>query len=172
MGRGFIVPKGFAFGLPRSRTAWLSAFLSQSGTLWHHEGVNGCYTLNEYKEKIKGFGDSTTAFRYIPQYIYLGSPVLIIEKNKTEFARCLEWCAANFGRDSRQSMIEQNDILMGITGLRVRQSEMNDNLPMIYEHLTGCEWSDKLGNIAKLNIQASIKDVDMKAARAFINEQS
>ena len=43
----------FITGLPRSRTAWFSAFMTASGFPCGHELINNCETIEEYKEKIR-----------------------------------------------------------------------------------------------------------------------
>lgn len=161
----------FVFGLPRSRTAWLSVFLSQSGIYCHHEAVNGCYTEQEYRDKIEGCGDSTTGFIHCPPEEYEGKPTLIIEKSKSEFSRCIAWSDRTFNADSRKDLINQYDELMGITGMRVLQSEIDQKLPDIFEYLTGAEWSDTYSVISKFNIQANPMDIDYQAMEAYLNGQ-
>jgi len=52
----------FVVGLPRSRTAWMANFLTYDGHYCYHEAINGCNSMDEYKEKLGNFiGDSSTA---------------------------------------------------------------------------------------------------------------
>ncbi len=55
----------FITGLPRSRTAWFSAFMTASGFPCGHELINNCETINDYKKKIEHLSDSNTAFAFI-----------------------------------------------------------------------------------------------------------
>jgi len=57
--------KFFITGLPRSRTAWFSAFMTASGYPCLHEGLNGCKSIAEYKQKIKHKSDSNTGFIFV-----------------------------------------------------------------------------------------------------------
>lgn len=161
--------KYFVFGLPRSRTAWLSAFLSQSNTYCYHEAINNCLTEQEYISKIEGCGDSTTAFPWCPVDEYEGKPILIIEKSKDEFTHCIEWCDFTFNDDSKDILINQYDELMGIDGMRVQQSKIDESLPEIFEYLTGEEWRDRYAIMSALNIQADPKNINHSALEVYVN---
>jgi hypothetical protein len=158
----------FVLGLPRSRTAWLSVFLSQSGIHCHHEAVNGCHNIDEYAEKIKGCGDSTTAFKYINNR-YDGRPTVVIDKNDIEFEQCVAWCKESFGVDMRREMAEQRDQLLSIDGLHVMQSDIDANLPEIFEILTCVDFLPHYADMTSLNITSRIDSTDIHAMREFIN---
>lgn len=160
----------FVFGLPRSRTAWLSVFLSQSGVHCHHEAVNGCYTKNEYMAKVQGCGDSTTAFVHCPESQYKDKPILIIEKSKAELHKCIEWCSRVFGREAKDAIIGQHEKLMALEGMKVAQSQINKKMPAIFEYLTGHDWLDSYGDMASINIQSKISSINYDAMRAYIND--
>ena len=49
----------FITGLPRSRTAWFSAFMTASGFPCGHELINNCETVEDYKEKVKDYRIAT-----------------------------------------------------------------------------------------------------------------
>lgn len=157
----------FVLGLPRSRTAWLSVFLSQSGIHCYHEGINGCKSLAEYKDKVSGCGDSTTAFNYMGD-LYCGHPTVIIEKNDIEFERCINWCKQSFGVDVRQAMAEQRENLHSIDGMRVMQSEIDSRLPEIFEHLTGGEFLPHYADLSRLSITSNINNIDIESMRELI----
>ena len=160
----------FVFGLPRSRTAWLSVFLSQSGIHCHHEAVNGCYTKNEYLAKIDGCGDSTTAFGLCQEAQYKDKPVLIIEKSKAELSRCIEWCNGVFGSGSKDAIMSQHDKLMELEGMKVAQPQINKKMPAIFEYLTSHKWVDSYGDMASINIQSQVSSINYDAMRAYIND--
>lgn len=159
----------FVFGLPRSRTAWLSCFLSQSGKFCYHEAINGCINEKEYMAKMQGFGDSTTAFSHCPESLYKNGRVVIIEKTSSEFDRCVEWCSQAFNVNSRLILENMRDELMAIKGMRVLQSDIDDKLPDIFEYLTGSRWQKKYGCMKWLNIQADPSMIDYGAMRAYTN---
>ena len=158
----------FVAGLPRSRTAWLSAFLSQSGKYCFHEGINGCRSIDEYKAKIGDYGDSSTMFGVIDvNTLFPRAPVVIIEKNAIELSRCIKWCNETFNTDMADQVLQQSNKLMDITGMRVRQSEIDDKLQDIFEFLTDCEWREEYKNMKSLNIQADHRDIDIPALKAL-----
>ena len=72
-------------GLPRSRTAWLSVFMSQSSTMFHHEAINGCGSIEEYRNKTLRSGDST-GFSFIADEVRAQEKIVIIKKNEKELA--------------------------------------------------------------------------------------
>lgn len=121
----------FITGLPRSRTAWFAAFMSASGYPCYHEAINGCKSIQEYKDKIKNKSDSTTAFGLMD--IPLNRPVLIIhrkEKHPDEF----------------DSFYEK---LKDIKGLHVDFDDINDKMPDIFKFLTGSNIDSELFDLFK-----------------------
>lgn len=60
----------FIFGLPRSRTAWASAFMSYGQWPCHHELEAKCDSLAQFMEVIGGDGNSSTAlWRFLPELL-------------------------------------------------------------------------------------------------------
>jgi len=121
-------------GLPRSRTAWLSVFMSQSNTYFHHEAINGCNSINEYRQKVFGCGDSTTAFQLIKGELS-GDKIVIIRKSKKELQRCIDWTNSEFCGDNEQFILDMNFELSLIDGLIINQSDIDNRLKEIWEHL-------------------------------------
>lgn len=158
----------FVLGLPRSRTAWLSVFLSQSGIHCYHDGMNGCRTMVEYRDKIKGCGDSTTAFAYM-NGVYINMPTVVIEKTDLEFNRCLDWCFETFGQDSITGMEEHREILAGIDGLKVMQSDIDSRAKEIFEHLTGVDFLAHYAELSGLRIESKTCDIDYESMRVLLN---
>jgi len=162
----------FVAALPRSRTAWLSVFLSQSGIHCFHDGMNRCNSLAEYSEKIDGCGDSSTGvFMFGLNKMYPDAPVVIIDKNDEEFERCVSWCNETYGVDSRAEILRQRETLSKVKGLRVNQSDIDLRMQEIFEHLTSCEWQNHYSNIKELNIQSDPFNVDFDAAKRLMNER-
>ncbi len=153
-------------GLPRSRTAWLSVFMSQSNTYFHHEGIDGCYSIDEYQSKTKGCGDSTTGFWPILESMEL-KRVVIIRKSEAEFNHCVEWCDSTYGINSIEHMRNLNEYMDTIDGLVINQSEINDRLQDIWEHLVDDEWSERHAALTKLNVSVNDTGINEEAARAL-----
>jgi len=156
----------FIAGLPRSRTAWLSVFMSQSSTYCYHDGCNGCNNLNEYWNKVDGFGDSSTGLVLIDiNKLRPGAPIVIIDKNKKELERCIEFCCEVSGKDSREYILSLNEELKKIEGLHVKQSEIDSNLELIWKYLVKDKWDKRYLNMINFNIQAIDLSIDESAAK-------
>ena len=163
---GFSLNKPIIIGLPRSRTAWLSVFMSQSGTYFHHEAINGCYSLDEYDEKTENNGDCTTGFSVLLDKLK-GRNVVIIKKNNEEFESCVKWCDVTYGIDSREYLSTLNEMLNTIDGLVVNQSDIDSFLPEIWDHLVDDVWFEDYSEIKKLNIQVNNADINEVAVKAL-----
>lgn len=158
----------FVAALPRSRTAWLSVFLSQSGRHCYHEAINGCPSISEYQIKIKGCGDSSTGLTVIDiQKLYPESKILIIDKSDEELEKCIAWCDKTYSMDSRAFILEQHEKLSKLNGLRISQSDINNRLKDIWGYLIGTQWNDSYKRLLELNIQVQSTDIDKKAALAL-----
>ena len=145
-------------------------FLSQSGVFCHHEAINGCSSSDEYIDKVGGCGDSTTGFFAIDyDSLYKSSNKVIIEKSNDELERCINWCDSTYLTNSREEILKQNDLLMGMKGLRVSQSDIDSKLPLIFEYLTGLEWNERYSIMKKLNIQSDPYDIDTEAAKRLFS---
>ena len=159
----------FIVGLPRSRTAWLSVFMSQSSKYCLHDGFNGCNNLIEYWDKLEEGGDSSTGLMMIDINKFKpDSPVVVIEKNEKELERCIKWCEETYGLDYRNHIYELHDKARMIEGLHIQQSEINSNLERIWSHLVDDEWSERYAELNNFNIQLASNDIDESAARNFI----
>lgn len=150
-------------GLPRSMTAWLSVFMSQSGVYFYHEAIDGCSSIEEYKKKIKGCGDSTTAIGFIGDT--LTDKTVIITKNKDEFERCVKWSDSEFNISSASYLTLEQNKLNEVKGLVIKQSEITEKLQDIWEFLVDTEWDDRYSNMVNLNIQVASTDIDEKALK-------
>lgn len=168
---GLVIKPFFVAGLPRSRTAWLSVFLSQSGRHCWHDGMNGCRTIAEYMEKIGDGGDSSTGLHLFAfNELYPNSNIIVIEKSQDEIESCINWVNKTYGIDSRADIHRQNELLLSTKGLRVKQSEINSRLEEIFTYLTGDEWQPRYENIASKNIQADPYSLDYDAAMELMSE--
>ncbi len=161
----------FVAALPRSRTAWLSVFLSQSGIHCFHDGMNKCHTIGEYIDKLGGFGDSSTGLHLFNIHeLYPSSPIVIIEKSESEIESCIEWCDKTYGGNSRNEVLRQKSLLDGLPGMRVKQSEIDAKLKGIFEYLTGKEYLEIYSDIKSLNVQCDPYCTDYEAAKSIMNE--
>lgn len=142
--------KFFITGLPRSRTAWFSAFMTASGYMCLHEGFNGCRSIEEYKKKIKHVSDSNTGIILVGAPI--DRPILVIH------------------REDRHDGLFDNVDLNKIKGLHVEFSDIHDRIEEIFTYLTGDKIDWVIYNIFKdLNITTMI-NMDAESAKALLNE--
>lgn len=141
--------------------------MSQSGYYCYHDGFNGCYSMNEYKEKIKGCGDSSTGLTVFNLNKYFpNSKVVIIEKNDFEFEQCVSWCKETFGGSNPRLELEKmRERQSKIKGLRVGQCDINNKLREIWEYLVDTPWHDKYLKLTQFNIQSDPFDINLNAAK-------
>lgn len=144
----------FITGLPRSRTAWFSAFMSASGFPCLHEGMNNCLTNKEYKDKVKHVSDSNTGFIFIDNP-YPERPLLVIHR-KGRF----------------ENAEDQENKLYNINGMHVDFDDINQRMPEIFKYLTGEYINNDLYQTFKdLNITTMV-EMNIDAAKAIMNETS
>ena len=161
----------FVIGLPRSRTAWLSAFLSQSGVHCHHEGLNGCKSIDEYKKKLGNGGDSSTGLMMFNiNTMFPDAPIVIIEKNDIELQHAINWCKETYGFGDSNHIYWLKELLTRVKGLRIKQSEIDERLPEIWAHLIGTKWKEEYALIKELNIQSNPYNIDTESATELLNE--
>ena len=145
--------------------------MSQSNTYFHHEAINGCNSIDEYRLKVKGCGDSTTAFQFLGDAIP-GQAVVIIKKTESELRRCIEWCNLSFGGNYDAPLREMHHQMMGLDGMVVNQSDIDKKLKQIWRHLVGDDWKEMYSRIGNMNIQIKDTAADIVAAKNFIKEAS
>ncbi|VAX07955.1 hypothetical protein MNBD_ALPHA03-1277 [hydrothermal vent metagenome] len=159
----------FIIGLPRSRTAWLANFMTHNGEYCHHEGMNGCRSMEEYKDKIGGDGDSNTCmmmFDLKKHFPY--RKILIIESDPKKTERYIMENLDLDGADWVSKAIAQMDKL---DGFRVHFDNINNRLRQIWEYLSDAPYDAKRGNMIKnLNVQSNIQDMDIKSAQYIARE--
>jgi len=163
----------FVAGLPRSRTAWMSVFLAQSGRPCLHDGFSGCSAISEYSLKLGDHGDSSTGLTFIDvNTMFPDAPVVIIHKNDIEFEKCVKWCDNAYNVDMRADLTQHREALHYIEGKHIKQSEIDDRLEEIFTYLTGCEWMPHYANLKGMNIQLNDPlNIDMQAAEQLLNER-
>jgi hypothetical protein len=124
--------------------------------------------MEEYRNKIKGCGDSSTGLTLINlNQEFPDSKVVIIEKNEQEFDRCVEWCDAMYGKGSRDNLIEMREKQKAIEGLRVNQYDLDNKLKDIWEYLVDAPWSNRYLKLTQFNIQSDPFNINLQAAKSL-----
>jgi hypothetical protein len=142
--------KFFITGLPRSRTAWFSAFMTASGFPCLHEGINNCRTLEEYKYKVSEISDSNTGLCFLNHID--DRPLLVIHR-----------------KDYHDGAFE-NVSLHQLNGLHVNFNEIDDRISEIFTYLTGDHINKNIYDLFKgLNITTMI-EMNQNAAKELLNE--
>lgn len=145
----------FITGLPRSRTAWFSAFMTASGYPCMHEGINHCETLDEYKNKVAYASDSNTGFFIVPNP-YPDRPLLIIHRK---------------GRMNGVEGMTQGDLrLRGMNGLHVEFKDIDDRIEEIFNYLTGDDINVDIFNMFKHFNITTMEEMNLEAAKRLVSE--
>lgn len=144
----------FVIGLPRSRTAWLAAFLSSGNRFCYHEGLNGCPSFKAYRKKVQGVGDSGTALMLFDMNTHFpGAPIVIIERDP---AYAIDFCYKTYGYYDPKAIYDLESRLNAIEGLRVHYDDINDRLEDIWTHLIGDGFDRQRADmLIKLDIQVT-----------------
>ncbi len=147
----------FITGLPRSRTAWFSAFMTASGFPCLHEGMNECLTNKEYKDKVSNISDSNTGFAFIDNP-YPDRPLLIIHRVDR--------------LDGIDGMEKAGSRLNNMNGLHVNFEDIDKRISEIFTHLTGDKIDFDIYNIFKDFNVTTMKSMNQHAASILLNETS
>lgn len=140
----------FITGLPRSRTAWFSAFMTASGFPCLHEGINNCRTLEEYKDKVSEISDSNTGLCFLNHID--DRPLLVIHRKG--------YHDGMFDNARNHQLI----------GLHVNFDEIDDRISEIFTYLTGESINENIYDLFKgLNITTMI-EMNKNAAEELLNE--
>ena len=158
----------FIIGLPRSRTAWLSNFLTYDDMFCYHEGLNGCSSISDYKSKLGSFrGDSNTGLmlfnfeKHFPE-----AKVVIID---SEIDKASEFSKETYGEDITETLKLMKERLDGIKGLHINVNDINDKLKEIWEYVSDKTFNkERTDMLVKLNIQVNDPhDMDIEAILNF-----
>jgi len=144
-------------GLPRSRTAWLANFMSTQGLSCSHEGLNGCRSLKEYRDRFsKDSGDSNTGlalFDFEP--LFEDFKIVIID---SDIEPAVEFTKKYFSHDSTAFMSELKIRLSGIDGLHIPFSKINDRLEDIWYYLTPKQFDERRAKML-IGFDVQVRDV-------------
>jgi len=155
-------------GLPRSRTAWLANFLTYDGNFCYHEGLNGCSTIEEYKDKLgKDKGDSNTGIMLFDFEKYFpNTKVIIID---SDIKKSVKFGKEVYSEDIEDAMIKAKHRLDSIKGLHINVDNINSSLKKIWEYVSDKPFNkDRAAMLIKLNIQVNDPfDIDVEAIHKF-----
>ncbi len=151
-------------GLPRSRTQWLSNFMTYSGSFCYHELLSKVSSYDDYKTTMSDIdysfvGDSDTAGLYISSLPeFKNTKKVIIHRDTSDV---LDELYSLFGFCSKRTerIYEYNNILEKEEGLHIKFDEIDDNLEDIWNHLVSLPYDKKRAN-ELLNMNIQIKDTD------------
>ena len=153
----------FILGLPRSRTAWLANFLTYDDLFCYHEGIDGCSSMDEYKDKIGNDGDSCTGLvmldidRYFPD-----AKKVIID---TSIDKAVRFGEEAYGVDMTDIMKSAKNKLDNTDGLHIDLNQIDDRLRDIWEYVTDKPFNEKRAELLKkLNVQVkNVFDIDVES---------
>jgi len=117
--------KFFVVGLPRSRTYWMSIYLYCTHEAFHYN--------ENYKTFMdsKSFGDSTTCYPWIKNYI-TDNPIVVIERDLDE---CFQSSIKLFPDIKIKTLEHMQSELEGIdVCLRIKYEDINERLQEIWEY--------------------------------------
>ncbi len=120
-------------GLPRSRTAWFSAYFSACGYLCIHETIKYCDSLEDYKNLINLYGcDSSSAGMLCPEIF---DRIVIIERDISEVFESLLYQSDQYDKKKLLNVLitlkEKMDLMIG---LRIPYNDINNRLQEIHEY--------------------------------------
>jgi len=154
----------FLTGLPRTRTAWFSEYLPNC----LHEGMEGCFTWNQYTDKLTG-GDSSCCLMYFPiKDLFPESKIVIIERDMEEVVESLRGIDL-FDDEVLSMLYESKDRLDDMQGLRVDYHSLD--MEEIWTYLIGDGFNQGYTDILnKVNIQKINRNPDIKAFQSLLGE--
>lgn len=129
----------FVLGLPRSRTAWLANCLTFGESFCFHDGLAGCMSVGEYKEKLQkpGYslvGDSDSGLLFLDlNYLFPDSPKLIIHRDLGECQASMQ----KAGFQGAEYFPLMQPLLMKFNGLHIMFEEIDSRIDEIVFYLTG-----------------------------------
>lgn len=162
----------FILGLPRSRTAWLANFMTYNGFYCHHEGLNGCSSMLEYKHKIYTDGDSSTGLAMFPfRAMFPTARTVIIDNSITA---AVAYGKEHYNFDSTEQMLDLTEKLDAIDGLHIPYNDINNRLADIWSHLTKDAPFDSRRAAQLIGMNITVVEPYHFDAKAFwsLNEQA
>lgn len=150
----------FVLGLPRSRTAWLANFLTYGDSFCYHEGLDGCSTVQEYKQKIQGCGDSSTGLYLLDiNKEFPDTKRIIIEPDSKDIERAKKFTETYFPQVPKEWVEYLYYKLMQVDGPRVPFKEINNNLEFIWTYLIPDKPFNKKRADQLMNMNVQVQNV-------------
>jgi len=149
----------FILRLPRSRTAWLANFLTYDGMVCFHDGLNGVSSIDEYKKKINGCGDSNTGLALFDFERHFPDRKVIVIDSSVE--RSIEFGKDIYGIDLTEEFIKLKKRLDIIAGMHISLSDIDRKLKEIWNYVYSIPFNeDRARELSEINIQANPYDID------------
>ncbi len=127
----------FIAALPRSRTAWMAAFLSGDRVICHHEFIKHCTTREAFYRGLRHpeyrVGESSSGLILTDfQKEFPKSPTVIIERDPNEVCESLN----DLGLPTAIHMVDEwQSKLDRLIGMRVTFNHLDDLLPDVCQYL-------------------------------------
>jgi hypothetical protein len=155
----------FITGLPRSRTAWLAAFLSAHHDVWcWHEGLKGCHSKAQFVEKMRpswagmpaestiGNADSVLPLTNF-QRLFPGAATVIIHRSLGDVYASTKRLFGPLPDESRELLDETHVKMQSLEGFHVEFENLDVLMPSICSHI-GIEYRQDIHMLFKdFNIQ-------------------
>lgn len=151
----------FITGLPRSRTAWMAAWMSSCGIHCHHEALSRSATKEDYLAamSLNGYpavGNSDCAIALAPELI--DGRLVIIERDPGDVIASL---VRIYGDENKEKIAiavgDLSDAIDHLDGLRIAFHELDDRLSDIWEYCIGYGFDPRRAEqFMRLNIQTRV----------------
>jgi len=157
----------FVVALPRSRTAWMSAWLDIP-----HELMDGCHSVGDFLIRCEsGTADAWLSWFPIREY-FPKAPVLVIHRDIDDVVASYEKLSDIKLDDSLIEMLEKSNERMDKidSAMHVNFEDIDDSLEDIWNHMKPHKKFDKkrAESYKKLNIQTMDLSGDPDTYRAFV----
>lgn len=158
-------------GLPRSRTAWLSVFMTAQGEFCYHEGCNKTKSWDDYLKKMENCGNSDSAIALHENIKTLDCPIVIIERDINEV---YESCCKLFKDIYIMETLEKiQENLKDIEGLRIPYYNINDRLKDIWSYCTDKPYNEEISKqLIKMNIQSTDFSTDLETIKFLLEGET
>ena len=163
--------KFLVLGLPRSRTGWLSVFLSTSDVLCFHEGLDGCFTMQQYKQKVSGKADSNTALIFFDIRKHFPDTKVIVINSSLE--KAISFGKEEYGEDVTDALTSAQEKIRKLDALHIDFDDINERLQEIWEYVHDTPYDELRANeLIKLDIQMrDIHSMDVDALTQLITDE-
>jgi len=140
-------------GLPRSRTAWFSAYLTTGDCICYHEAAAHGDDMDADYAHV-GTGES--GYVLLPDWVRsLGThKLVVIHRDPDEVDKSLSALKDDTVKDKGWLLTAMATQLRALRGLHIEYEAINDSLPEIHEYL-GLPYSQERADLfTNLNIQS------------------